>query len=173
MDYHTFIITALSYLKTSIPNTESDVATQGSVASAQDRCIASAHAINRLVTMYKNRWSYGYQAVHNFHHFYAALFILMEDLNNPASHDAFLSIANTLALTAGRWLFTRGMLRHVQIATVQGNETLSPAIVRLFEKFERRLWRLEDRRRFRNAYPGLATVLQQQGDGVVGTLENR
>ncbi|EAA64486.1 hypothetical protein AN2375.2 [Aspergillus nidulans FGSC A4] len=118
MDYHTFIITALSYLKTSIPNTESDVATQGSVASAQDRCIASAHAINRLVTMYKNRWSYGYQAVHNFHHFYAALFILMEDLNNPASHDAFLSIANTLALTAGRWLFTRGMLRHVQIATV-------------------------------------------------------
>ncbi|KAL3437457.1 hypothetical protein BDV09DRAFT_183345 [Aspergillus tetrazonus] len=128
MDYQTFIITALSYLETSTLNTDSDVATQGSIASAQDRCIASAHAINRLVTMYKNRWSYGYQAVHNFQHFYAALFILMEDLNSPASHDAFLSIANTFALTAGRWLFTRGMFRHIQIATVQGNETLSPAI---------------------------------------------
>lgn len=39
-------------------------------------------------------------------------------------------------------------------------------------QFERRLWRLEDRRRFRNAYPGFATVLQQQGDGVMDILEN-
>ncbi|KAL4757596.1 Zn(II)2Cys6 transcription factor [Aspergillus foveolatus] len=147
MDYHTIIITAVSYLKTSIPNTDSNVATQGSIASIQER-------------------------LHNFQHFHAALFILMEDLNNPASHDAFLSIANTFALTSGRWLLTRGMFRHVQIAAVQGNKTLSPAIVRLFEKFERRLWRLEDRRRFSNAYPGFAAVLLQQGDGAMDILEN-
>ncbi|KAL4754386.1 hypothetical protein BDW72DRAFT_190248 [Aspergillus terricola var. indicus] len=172
MDYQTIIIMVLSYLKTSIPNANTDVATQVSVSSVQEKCIASAHAINRLVTMYKNRWSYRYQAVHNFQHFYAALFILMEDLSNPASHDAFLTTSSTFALTAERWLFTRGMFRHVQIATVQGNETLSPAIERLFERFERRLWRLEDRRRFSDAYPGFAAVLQQQGGGAMDIPEN-
>jgi hypothetical protein len=172
MDYHTTIITALSYPKKPIQNTDADVAPQGSIASVQERCIASAHAINRLVTLYKDRWGHGYQAVHNFQHFYAALFILMDDLNNPASHDAFISIANTFVLTTGRWLFTRGMFRYVQIAAVQGNETLSPAISRLFGKFERRLWRPEDRRRFGNVYPGFAAVLQQQGDGAMDILEN-
>ncbi|KAL4819578.1 hypothetical protein BDW67DRAFT_154852 [Aspergillus spinulosporus] len=172
MDYHTIIMTALSYLKTSIPNTDTDVEMQGRLASMKERCIASAHAINRLVTMYKNRWGYGYPAVHNFQHFYAALFVLMEDLNNSASHDAFLSIANTFARMAGRWLYTRGMFRHVQIATLQGKETLSPAVARLFEMFERRLWRLEDRRSFSNAYPGFAAVLQQEGDDSLDIVEN-
>ncbi|KAL6234364.1 hypothetical protein BDW75DRAFT_251532 [Aspergillus navahoensis] len=148
MHYHSFIITALSYPKTSIPNTITDKDTQPSISFARAKCIASAHAISILVTIYTARWGHEYQSVHDFQYFYAALFVLREDLNNPASHDAFLNIANNFVFAAGRWLIIRGMFRHVQVATP------------------------EDRKRFGSAYPGFVAVLQQQGDAAMDEFES-
>ncbi|KAF9895160.1 hypothetical protein FE257_000062 [Aspergillus nanangensis] len=169
MNYHTLITIAFAFLKT--PILGADQKTLLSVSCARQKCIQSAQAVSESVTIHQSQWGIDRGAANDMQYICTALFMLVDDLDDEKSHDAFLNLAKSAVSFGGRWLLTKGMFRLVQIATVQANKSLSPEIVDVFKRFERRLWKSEDRQRFRSAYPNFAAVLRQQDDTVPDDLE--
>ncbi|KAL4875881.1 hypothetical protein BJY04DRAFT_232119 [Aspergillus karnatakaensis] len=146
MYYHVIIMTGFVFLKTPIPH--ADPATLQSIASARQKCISSAQAVSTLSSIATTLWG--------------------ANSGDAANSDAFLNLAEAAVSVARLGLLPKGMFRLVQVVTLQLNDpdTLSPAISKLFKRFERRLWRREDHQRFSSAYPNSAAALRQQ-DGVV------
>ncbi|OJJ01995.1 hypothetical protein ASPVEDRAFT_41521 [Aspergillus versicolor CBS 583.65] len=158
MQYHTIIMTVFAFLKTPDP---ADPPRMLSRATARHRCISAAHAVSRLVATLKAHWGAD-RHVYSDHHFICvALFMLIDDLAQKPSHDAFLILATAALPLSSRSLILKGMFRQVQVMTIQANASLSPQITRVFKRFERRLWRPEDRRHYSSAYPNFAAALRQ------------
>lgn len=171
MYYHVIIMTGFAFLKTPVPDAERE--TLQSIASARQKCISSARTVSTLVSMSTSRWGAGRQSIVDLQFICVALYVLMEDLGDTANHDAFLNLAQAGVAMAGLGLLPKGMFRLVQVVTLQVNdpETLSPAISKVFRRFERRLWRREDNQRFSSAYPNFAAGLRQQDGAVAEDLE--
>ncbi|KAF5862069.1 hypothetical protein ETB97_012216 [Aspergillus alliaceus] len=165
MCYHTLIMSTFSFFKTPVP--DADQTAFEFVSRAQQTCISSARIVSDLVDIHMTRWGTERETVPDIHWIYTALFILIDDLNEEKSHNAFLHLAKAALSFGRRWLLTKGMFRLVQIATNQANGFLPPDIIGLFKEFERRLWRPEDRRHFSRAYPNVAAKLRQQDDRLI------
>ncbi|KAL4913291.1 hypothetical protein BDW62DRAFT_168059 [Aspergillus aurantiobrunneus] len=169
MYYHLIIMSGFGFLKVPVP--DADQVTLESISAARETCIVSARAISDLVAIYRSRWGPDRATCSDAQYICIALFMLMDDLDNQVSHSAFLNLARAAMAMSARWLLLKGMFRQVQIITFQSNETLSPDIVKLSKRFERRLWRSEDRRRFSSAYPNFAAALQAQDEHIPEDLE--
>ncbi|KAL3455136.1 hypothetical protein BJX64DRAFT_295323 [Aspergillus heterothallicus] len=162
MQYHGRIMTAFSFLKTPA-EADLDSKAKASVALARQRCLSSAQAVSRLVSFLRKRWGPQRESSVDMQFIFLGLFMLIDDLSTPESHATFVSLATAAFSLAGRWLLMKGMFRQVQITTMHTvGEPLSPEILRLFKRFERRLGRNEDRKHFNSAYPNFAAVLRQQ-----------
>ncbi|KAL4986566.1 hypothetical protein BDW68DRAFT_178688 [Aspergillus falconensis] len=110
----------------------SRIPSRSTLSPTCSRCITAARAANGLARIYQDRWTFDRQESSDLQSLYVALFILMDNLYSPSSHDAFLNLAKIPAFAGARWLLTKGMFRKVQIATIQGKDTISLAIKKLF-----------------------------------------
>lgn len=171
MYYHLIIMTGFAFLKIPVP--QADSATLESLASTQEKCISSAQAVSTLVTISTSQWGAGRQSMVDLQFICVALYVLMEDLSDATNHDVFLNLTKASMSMAELGLLPKGMFRLVQVVTLQLNdpETLSPAISKVFKRFEKRLWRREDHQRFSSAYPNFAAALRQQDGTVPEDLE--
>jgi hypothetical protein len=166
------MMTAFAFLKTPDPAGGKDPQITPRSTTARQKCISGAHAASRLITTLKTRWA---TDVHNYcdlQFICVALFMLSDDLSHKPSHDAFLVLATAALPLSSRSLVLKGIFRQVQVTTMQANPgSLSAPITRVFKRFERRLWRPEDRRHFSSAYPNFAAALRQQDKGDQEDLE--
>lgn len=169
MCYHTQIVTILSPL--SVPPPDSDETTAASAKSARETCLSAARAVGELMEIQKSNWGFHPMNVVNMQWIVVALFVLMDDLDNPDSLTHFVELCVAATYPARRWLLLKGMFRLVQITARQKHKNLPEVVQRLFNDFESKYWKAEDKERFSSAYPVFAASLRQQDDYIPDDFE--
>ncbi|KAL4902736.1 hypothetical protein BDW74DRAFT_169327 [Aspergillus multicolor] len=154
---HSMILTIYVFLKT--PPPDADPTTLSSVAAARQVCIDSTHAVRDLVAIHESRWGLSRMSTTDMHFISIASQMLIDDLSNEKSYAAFLTLCRA-ALSAGR-----------AISTLQASPPLPQDIILLFEDFECRIWKPEDKQQYSSLFPHFATAIKQRekaaGDGLM------
>ena len=89
-----------------------------------------------------------------------ALFVLLTDLENEQSSQAFFEAAVAVRAASRRFLFAKGMMRMAYLTAVQTHITLSPGARRLFEDFAAKSWQSEDVHQFSSELPNVALMIR-------------
>ncbi|KAL4808650.1 hypothetical protein BDV18DRAFT_157593 [Aspergillus unguis] len=161
MYHHTLIMTLYANLKTTPP--DADPATLESVARARERCKASALAVSELITAHNARWGTDRRPLSDMHHMVVSSYILMEDLSDPESLSAFLTLCTLCLPMTNRCMTLKGIFRLLQISMLKEHPSSLPAeCIAVFREFETNHWRPEDRKRFNCLYPDFAMALKQK-----------
>lgn len=138
---------------------------------AKETCLSSSHKIAHLVGIQKSRWGFEYMSNTIIQWVCVAMFILMEDLDNPHSQTDFLTLASAATSFASRWLLHKGMFRLVQLTTQRTVSQVPTDIQRFFNDFESKHWRPADVQRFSSRYPNFGAMIRQQDDYIPDDLE--
>lgn len=154
-----------------VPPLGSDETALAKAETAKEICLSSARTVSELLEIQRSNWGLDPMPVTNTQFIFQSLFILMDDLDNPESSADFFRLSKGLTFPARRWLLTKGMFRMVQIIARKQHEDLPEDIKRLFNDFETKYWRAEDRARISSAYPVFASSIRQQEDYIPDDLE--
>ncbi|KAI9367655.1 hypothetical protein BJX61DRAFT_551200 [Aspergillus egyptiacus] len=93
---------------------------------AWDLCLSSSRKIAQLTLVHRSNWGFDRMPGPNIHCIMAALFVLLEALDDPANRDAFISLTITAGTFFRRWKYTKGLLRALQDTARQRGITLPP-----------------------------------------------
>lgn len=130
--------------------------TEATRQNARDRCIQAACQNAALIEQQRESWGIEFMPPVNIHWFTVSMYTLLDDLDQQASRDAFVSLSIAAKAASHRWALGRGMLRLVQLTAKQMQVTLPPETKALFSDFEAHLWRYEDRKALSSQYPNFA-----------------
>lgn len=157
LKYHTIIQTIFGFVK-DLPKAEGDNsnALQKTRQKARELCLAAAQENAHLIDLYRDLWSLDYMPPVNIHWVTVSMFTLLESLDDPSNHDAFVSLSIAAKAFSHRWPLGKGMLRLIQVTSKQMGVTLPPETDALFSYFEMRLWKSRDRMAFSSQYPNFA-----------------
>ncbi|EED20758.1 conserved hypothetical protein [Talaromyces stipitatus ATCC 10500] len=169
MYYHTIIITMYAFLKT-IPS-EADDRLLERAERAQQICLSSAHTVAQLTKAQQLHWGPDPGPLANAHFITISLYVLMEDLKTPESHQAFMSLCRAHIHYARRWPLHRGTARMVQLTAQRMKDPLPHDVVAHFREFEERYWKPDSERRFSSRYPNFAIAIRRGVDYLPDDLE--
>ncbi|KAH8691609.1 hypothetical protein BGW36DRAFT_305078 [Talaromyces proteolyticus] len=161
MYYHSIIITIYAFLKTAPPDADSHML--GWAEQSRQMCLSSAHAINQLIEIQQSSSRSDPGPVVNAQWITIALCILMEDLQNPDNHKAFMNLCKAHGYFAQRLPLAKGMVRMVQLTAQRMDRPLPGDVVAYFREFEERCWRAGDSRTraFSSRYPNFAVAIRR------------
>lgn len=162
MFYHTVKMTIFSSLL--VPRPGSNEQAFAEAESAKKICLSSASAVRKLLEIQRSNWGLDPMPLVNMQWIVVALFNLLNNLNDPDYQFEFLELCKAAIFPARRWLLLKGMFRLVQITARQKHENLPVEIKRLFNDFERKYWKAEDKKRFSSSYPVFATAIRERDD---------
>ncbi|KAJ5325685.1 uncharacterized protein N7506_008787 [Penicillium brevicompactum] len=172
MNYHTTIQTIFGYLKgvsTSADVIESELAQLDTVRQqAREICLISARKCAGIVDQQRGSWGLDYMPPTNIHWFTVSMYTLLEDLSDDANRRAFISLTIAAKAASHRWVLAKGMLRLVQLTSIQTGVSLPPETDALFSDFEARVWTSQDRRALSSQYPHFTHSMKR---GEVGEVE--
>jgi hypothetical protein len=119
MYYHSISTAVYGYLKAQpfcIPNTltlpRSIPDAIISPLHASEACLKSARKIAQLALVHRASWG-SHMPAANVHYIMAALFALLDVLDDPANCDAFISLMAAVAAFARRWDCAKRLLRNL------------------------------------------------------------
>jgi hypothetical protein len=170
MYYHNIIITMYAFLK-NMPSDDTDNRAIEWEGRAQQICLSSAHAISQLIETQQSQWGPDPGPVVNAHFITISLCILMENLENPESHVAFMGLCRNHVHFAKRWPLHRGTVRMVQLTAQRMKDPLPHDVVAHFRDFEERYWEPDNWRRFSSRYPNFAIAIRQGASDLPDDLE--
>ncbi|KAL4973002.1 hypothetical protein BDW66DRAFT_162432 [Aspergillus desertorum] len=159
MYYHTILMTIYAYLKT--PPRGADEATVKSAAAAREICIASAHAVSNSVSIHEAQWGVSRMTAANMHFLSVALQMLVDDIENETSHQAFLTLCRASIPLTQRFPTLKGMFRLKYPLFRRSRQRPRMSLLSL-KTFERRLWKPEDRKQYSSLYPHFATAIKMK-----------
>lgn len=167
MNYHTTIQTIFGYLKglpTSEEATEGELARLESIRQhAREHCLSSARKCAALVEQQRADWGLDYMPATNIHWFTVSMYTLLEDLSEDANRRAFISLTIAAKAASHRWVLASGMLRLVQLTSINTGVSLPPETEALFSDFEAKVWTHQDRRALSSQYPHFTHSMKRGG----------
>ncbi|KAL4912908.1 hypothetical protein BDW62DRAFT_193606 [Aspergillus aurantiobrunneus] len=89
-------------------------------------CLSSARKIAHLTLVHRASWGLDHMPVVNGHCIMAALFTLLEVLDDPINRDAFISLTVATSAFVRRWECTKGLIRNLHNAARQRDAALPP-----------------------------------------------
>lgn len=120
---------------------------------AQERCIDSARLTADLVDQQRQAWGLEYMLASNIHWFTVSMYTLLDSLSDEENQEAFLALSIAAEAASHRWVLARGMLRLVQLRSIQMEVSLPSKAEALFSDFEARVWTHQDRKALSSQYP--------------------
>ncbi|KAL4905474.1 hypothetical protein BDW74DRAFT_152697 [Aspergillus multicolor] len=93
---------------------------------AMNGCLSSARKIAQLTLVHRSNWGSDRMPGINVPYIVAALFSLLEGLDNPVNRDAFISLVVAAGTLSPRWPCAKGHLRNLQ-STAQQRKIALPA----------------------------------------------
>ncbi|KAJ5729219.1 uncharacterized protein N7483_003727 [Penicillium malachiteum] len=111
--------------------------------------------------MYRDEWSFDRMPPINVHRITVSMFTLLQDMEEAASREAFVSLSVAAKGFANRWPLGKAMLRLVQVTAKQMEVKLPQETDALFTDFERRIWSPEDRKTLSSQYPNFAHSMKR------------
>lgn len=169
MYYHAVIVTIWARLKEAPRDAQSSSVEISK--RAKEICLSSSHKIAELASIQKSRWGFEDMSNTIIQWVCVAMFILMEDLEDPGSQSDFLILAKAATSFAKRWLLHKGMFRLVQLSTQRTVKDMPSDIQRFFSDFESKYWKPEDVQRFSSRYPNFGAMIRQQDDYIPDDME--
>ena len=104
MLYHSVIMMLWSLLKVPPDDDDDDSVTQATAQAARRKCIASAHAVVRILQLHRTRWGIDYMSTTTIHWVSMSLTTLLEELDS-ADPTAFTirTVPDRLRSTGDPW----------------------------------------------------------------------
>jgi len=131
--------------------------------NAKDLCIHSAREIVSLAIVHGRDFGFDRMYFVFAEGVALALFVLLTDLDNEKSSQAFFEAAVALRAASRRFLFAKGMMRMAYLTAVQTHITLPIRARRLFKDFVETSWRSEDANLFNSEIPNVALMIRPNG----------
>lgn len=129
---------------------------------ARETCVESALKIAQMIRLYRSKWSIEFISGTAVYWVSIALFVLLEELNNPFSRHAFIELCTAAKVLSKQWFVAKSILRMVQITARKMNIILPLETEPLFKDFETGTWHQErGRRRLSSAFPNFALLFQR------------
>jgi hypothetical protein len=139
---------------------------------ARETCVESALKITQMIRLYRSKWSIEFISGTTVYWVSIALFVLLEELDNPFSRRAFIDLCSAAKVFSKQWFLAKSILRMVQVTARQMNIRLPPETDSLLKDFETSMWQQEkSRRRLSSAFPNFA-LLFQRVTGMGGALND-
>ncbi|KAJ5717368.1 hypothetical protein N7488_003014 [Penicillium malachiteum] len=164
--YHSLIQTMFGFLK-DIPKDDEENETEDEEWEAKVRqranrmCIDAARQSGRIIDMYRDEWTFDRMPPVNVHRITVSMFTLLQDMEEAASREAFVSLSVAAKGFSNRWPLGKAMLRLVQLTAKQMEVKLPQETDALFAHFERRVWSPEDRKTLSSQYPNFAHSMKR------------
>lgn len=137
---------------------------------ARETCVESALQITQMIRIYRSKWGIDFISGTAVYWVSIALFVLLDELENPSNRRAFTDLCSVAKALSKQWFLMRGILRMLQITAKQMHISLPPETEPLLQDFEINLWRQEScRRRLSSAFPNFS-LLFQRVTGIRGGL---
>jgi hypothetical protein len=130
---------------------------------AKDLCIHSAREIVSLAVIHGRDFGFDRMYFVFTEGVALALLVLLTDLDNERSSQAFFEAAVAVQAASRQFLFAKGMMRMVYLTAVQTHITLPIRARRLFEEFIEHSWRPEDAALFNSELPNVALMIRPDG----------
>lgn len=170
MYYHGTIMVLFGFLKTSyrFPSRPMIITPH----EARETCVESAHQIAQMIRLYRSKWGIEFISGTAVYWVSIALFVLLDELENPSHRRAFIDLCSMAKVLSRQWFLMKGILRMIQITARQMHISLPPETEPLLQDSEMNMWRQESgRRRLSSAFPNFA-LLFQRVTGVGGGLHD-
>lgn len=152
MYYHTIVITLFSFLKKSEDSKEGSSVSKDSANEA----FSSARAIAQLMETQRLTWGIQILPSSSIQWITVSLFTLLDDMDEPESIKAFVSLCVAAKAASRRWPLGKGMLRAVQLQARQAGVSLPMETQTLFVDFESASWSSKDLENLSSLYPNFA-----------------
>jgi hypothetical protein len=139
---------------------------------ARETCVESALQITQMIRLYRLKWGIEFISGTAVYWVSIALFVLLDELENPSSRRAFIDLCSVAKVLSKQWFLMKSILRMLQITARQMHISLPPETDPLLQGFETSIWRQErDRRRLSSAFPNFSLMFQRV-TGVGGGLHD-
>lgn len=160
MYYHATIMLLFGLLKTSYRYpARSMVITPH---EARETCVESALQIAQMIRLYRSKWSIEFISGTAVYWVSIALFVLLDEVENPTHRQAFIDLCSVAKVLSKQWFLAKAILRMLQITAKQMHIPLPPETDVLLQDFESNTWRQErGRRRLSSAFPNFALLFQR------------
>lgn len=170
MYYHATIMVLFGLLKTSYRYPSRPMIITPN--EARETCVESAHHIAQIIHLYRSKWGIELISGTSVYWISIALFVLLDELENPSHRRAFIELCSVAKVLSKQWFLMKGILRMLQITARQMHIILPPETEPLLQDFETDMWRQESgRRRLSSAFPNFS-LLFQRVTGVGGDLHD-
>jgi len=130
---------------------------------AKDLCSHSAREIVSLAAIHRRDFCFDRTYFVFAEGVTLALFVLLTDIDNEKSSQAFFEAAVALRAASRRFLFAKGMMRMAYLTAIQTDITLPIRARRLFKDFVRKSWKSEDAHLFNSEIPNVALMIRPNG----------
>jgi hypothetical protein len=170
MYYHATIMVLFGLLKTSYryPSRPMTITPH----EARETCVESALQVAQMIRLYRSKWGLEFISGTAVYWVAIALFVLLDELENPSNRRAFIDLCSMAKVLSKQWFLMKGILRMLQITARQMHISLPPETEPLLLDFETNMWRQESgRRRLSSAFPNFS-LLFQRVTGVGGGLHD-
>lgn len=170
MYYHATIMVLFGLLKTSYryPSRPMVITPH----EARETCVESALQIAQMIRLYRSKWGIEFISGTAVYWVSIALFVLLDELDNPSNRRAFIDLWSMAKVLSKQWFLMKGILRMLQITARQMRISLPPETEPLLQDIETNMWRQESgRRRLSSAFPNFS-LLFQRVTGVGGGLHD-
>ncbi|KAL4894869.1 hypothetical protein BDV59DRAFT_175146 [Aspergillus ambiguus] len=124
MYYHTILMTIYAPLKIQANNADPKPI-EITPFDARNVCLASARAVAGLIRIHQKQWGLDRMPVRNIQWVAAALFTLLDDLEQPDNRAAFISLTVSAKALSRRWGSCKLILQAVE-ATAHDSKTFLP-----------------------------------------------
>ncbi|OKL58501.1 hypothetical protein UA08_06055 [Talaromyces atroroseus] len=139
---------------------------------ARETCVESALKIAQMIRLYRSKWSIEFISGTAVYWVSIALFVLLEELDDPFSRRAFIDICSATKAFSKQWFLAKSILRMVQVTARKMNISLPPETESSLKDFETSIWQQErSRRRLSSAFPNF-TLFFQRVTGIGGALND-
>lgn len=156
MRYYTVILVMFGFIEPGL--NESDLATKARIKALR---FSTAHHIGAVLNEFRSRWPVDYVPGTAMQYTSVAMFTLLENLEDDQGKQAFIESFIVLRALARRWRLARGILRLIQLTTMNMDAVLPMETQILFRDFESELWNPEDAGRFSSLYPNFSIAVNQ------------
>lgn len=159
MYYHATIMVLFGLLKTSYryPSRPMIIAPH----EARETCVESALQVAQMIRLYRSKWGLEFISGTAVYWVSIALFVLLDELENPSNRRAFIDLCSTAKVLSKQWFLMKGILRMLQITARQKRISLPLETEHLLQDFETNMWRQDSgRRRLSSAFPNFSLLFQ-------------
>ncbi|PCH08591.1 Transcription factor [Penicillium occitanis (nom. inval.)] len=159
MYYHAMIMVLFGLLKASYryPSRPMIIAPH----EARETCVESALQVAQMIRLYRSKWGLEFISGTAVYWVSIALFVLLDELENPSNRRAFIDLCSTAKVLSKQWFLMKGILRMLQITARQKRISLPLETEHLLQDFETNMWRQDSgRRRLSSAFPNFSLLFQ-------------